>query len=265
MSQVHTPGTEAWLQARDRERARRCAAAYRRRYPPSKPSARQRFLTSAALGLLSMGMLALPVPHQAQPPPRPHASQLGLAATVSRLNGLALFEAQRQRDAALAQDQDLTTQLTAATAARDDLKTQVEQLKQQVASLQVLTRGLGSRGVITSSSNLTGAAGNHFAFGYCTWYVANEWQWLYGRWIPWLGNAIEWWANARSLGYAEGPTPRIGAIMVSRDSWWGHVALVTSVFADGSWLVNEMNWNAWDAVDSRHVYPGGTLVGFIYL
>ena len=37
-------------------------------------------------------------------------------------------------------------------------------------------------------------AGNHFTFGYCTWYVATR------RNIPWFGNAIEWWPNARAYG-----------------------------------------------------------------
>jgi surface antigen len=100
---------------------------------------------------------------------------------------------------------------------------------------------------------------NHFAFGYCTWYVATK------RNIPWRGNAIDWWANAHAAGYAEGQAPVVGAIMVTRESVWGHVAYVESVNPDGSWTVSEMNYRAWDLVDKRIVRPGRTpVVGFIY-
>jgi hypothetical protein len=101
--------------------------------------------------------------------------------------------------------------------------------------------------------------GNHFAYGYCTWYVANR------RNVPWLGNAIEWWANARPYGYAEGQTPVVGAIMVTRESGWGHVAYVESVNGDGSWTVSEMNFAGWNVVSRRTIRPGQVpLMGFIY-
>jgi surface antigen len=100
---------------------------------------------------------------------------------------------------------------------------------------------------------------NHFAFGYCTWYVATK------RNVPWYGNAIDWWPNARSYGYSEGQKPVRGAIMVTSESHWGHVAYVESVNRDGSWTVSEMNYKAWNVVDIRTVRSGRTpLVGFIY-
>jgi surface antigen len=103
------------------------------------------------------------------------------------------------------------------------------------------------------------APGNHFTFGYCTWYVANK------RPIPWFGNAIDWWPNAAALGYAEGQQPRVGAVMVTRESGYDHVAYVESVNADGSWVVSEMAFYAWDVVDFRTIRPGQVpLVGFIY-
>jgi surface antigen len=100
---------------------------------------------------------------------------------------------------------------------------------------------------------------NHFAFGYCTWYVATK------RNVPWFGNAIDWWPNARSYGYAEGQMPVVGAIMVTRESSWGHVAYVESVNGDGSWTVSEMNYRAWNVVSRRTLKPGqAPIVGFIY-
>jgi surface antigen len=100
---------------------------------------------------------------------------------------------------------------------------------------------------------------NHFAYGYCTWYVANR------RNVPWFGNAIQWWANARPFGYAEGQTPVVGAIMVTRESGYGHVAYVESVNGDGSWTVSEMNFVRWNVISRRTIRPGQVpLSGFIY-
>ena len=101
---------------------------------------------------------------------------------------------------------------------------------------------------------------NHFPAGYCTWYVASR------RSIPWYGNAIDWWDNARPYGYSEGQQPQVGAIMVTRESVaYGHVAYVESVNRDGSWTVSEMNFTGWNVKSGRTLHPGQVpLVGFIY-
>jgi surface antigen len=108
--------------------------------------------------------------------------------------------------------------------------------------------------------------GNGFSYGYCTWWVAHK------RPIPWRGNAYQWWWNARAFGFAEGPTPRAGAIMVvgiSGTSPQGHVAYVESVNPNGSFLVSEMNWwgvpaGGWNRVDYRTVTSMQGVLGFIY-
>jgi surface antigen len=103
------------------------------------------------------------------------------------------------------------------------------------------------------------AAGNHFAFGNCTYYVYNR------RTVPWQGDAWAWYGNAQAKGFATGRSPRPGAIMVSWESGYGHVALVESVGVDGSWIVSEMNYVAFNTVDRRLIRPGGVpLIGFIY-
>jgi surface antigen len=107
---------------------------------------------------------------------------------------------------------------------------------------------------------------NGFIYGYCTWWVAQK------RYIPWRGNAVEWWWNARPFGFAEGPTPRAGAVMVmgvSGTSPQGHVAYVESVRPDGSFVVSEMNWwgvsgGGWNRVDYRTVTSMRGVLGFIY-
>jgi surface antigen len=128
-----------------------------------------------------------------------------------------------------------------------------EQLRAQAAQVAAQARAS------ISTSSTSSGSGNHFAFGYCTWYVASR------RYIPWFGNAIEWWPNARAYGYAEGQTPRVGAVMVTRESYWGHVAYVEAVNGDGSWTVSEMNFVGWDVIDRRTIFPGQVpVVGFIY-
>ena len=100
-----------------------------------------------------------------------------------------------------------------------------------------------------------------FPVGWCTWYVATK------RNVTWRGDAGYWYANASAQGYPVGPTPKVGAIMVTWESWAGHVAYVEAVNPDGSWVVSEMNWLAFDVIDQRTIKPGqlgGKLVGFIY-
>jgi surface antigen len=112
---------------------------------------------------------------------------------------------------------------------------------------------------------VSGAA-NGFAYGYCTWWVAHK------RYVPWRGNAYQWWWNARAFGFAEGATPRPGAIMVmgiSGTSPQGHVAYVESVNPNGSFLVSEMNWwgvpgGGWNRVDYRTISSTAGVLGFIY-
>jgi surface antigen len=118
----------------------------------------------------------------------------------------------------------------------------------------------------TSTLGTVAGASGRFFYGYCTWWVASK------RPIPWLGNAWQWWWNAPAYGFAEGSTPRVGAIMamgIGRSSPQGHVAYVESVDADGTFTVSEMNWwgvpgGGWGRVDVRHVTSMAGILGFIY-
>jgi len=102
---------------------------------------------------------------------------------------------------------------------------------------------------------------NKFPVGWCTYYVATK------RNITWSGDAGYWYANASAQGVPVGPTPKVGSIMVTWESWAGHVAYVEAVNPDGSWVVSEMNWVAFNVIDERTIKPGqlgSRLVGFIY-
>jgi len=103
-----------------------------------------------------------------------------------------------------------------------------------------------------------GGVGLRFPWGYCTWYVSTR------RHIPWSGDARSWYGAAIAMGYNVGSTPRPGAIMVSKESYLGHVAYVESV--DGStFTISEMNFRGYGVVDQRRIRLGGiALYGFIY-
>lgn len=92
-----------------------------------------------------------------------------------------------------------------------------------------------------------GSFPNNFPYGWCTWYVASR------RYIPWNGNAGDWYWNAQAMGYATGSVPAVGAVLVTNESWWGHVAIVEAVYGS-TILISEMNGVAgWGVVGSRVV------------
>jgi surface antigen len=103
-----------------------------------------------------------------------------------------------------------------------------------------------------------GGSGHRFPYGYCTWYVAQK------RYVPWGGNASAWLTNAKASGKATGRTPRPGAIMVSAESRWGHVALVESV-SGSSFTISEMNYAGFGKKSTRTLSANsGVVRGFIY-
>jgi surface antigen len=116
---------------------------------------------------------------------------------------------------------------------------------------------------VTLGAPVGSYAATGFPWGWCTWYVATR------RPVPWRGNAIEWYGNARAMGFPVGSQPQAGAIMVTTESpiGLGHVAYVEQVYGDGSWLVSEMHYVAFGVTSQRVIRPGqmgGSLIGFIY-
>ena len=113
---------------------------------------------------------------------------------------------------------------------------------------------------ISGWKKLEGKAGtgHRFPYGYCTWYVAQK------RYVPWGGNAGTWLYHAKVRGYKTGKTPRKGAIMVSSESWWGHVAIVEKV-GKGTITVSEMNYKGWAKVSRRTISTKSRFIkGYIY-
>jgi surface antigen len=168
------------------------------------------------------------------------------------------------------QDQQTRDQVSGRLAQVQVARDQAAQVAARTLSLRNATQDAGlaaranavnAQAAATQIVRFTGSGPypNHFTFGYCTYYVATK------RYVPWFGDAINWWANARASGYPEGQTPQVGAILVTAESGFGHVAYVESVNGR-QFTISEMNYTAWDVVDRRTITLGGPvpIVGFIY-
>ncbi|MFA7243864.1 MAG: CHAP domain-containing protein [Patescibacteria group bacterium] len=135
-----------------------------------------------------------------------------------------------------------------------------QQAKLAVASRSTVNRSSSSsRSKTTSISHPAGSRNNGYPYGYCTYYVATR------RSMPTsMGNAKNWLSSARSRGMSTGSTPAVGAIVVTSESWWGHVAYVESVNGN-SLTISEMNYAGWGVVSRRTISAGeGAIRGFIY-
>jgi len=156
-----------------------------------------------------------------------------------------------QRDAALQQAADKD----AALAEKDK---RIKDLEQQVALKAYMLTARPSPGYATPMGAhwvYCGGPVSGFPCGYCTWWVATQ------RAVTWSGNAIDWWWNANR---PKGQVPQVGAIMVTRESWFGHVAYVVAVNGS-SWTVSEENFVGWGIVSYRTLSPGqAPVVGYIY-
>ena len=94
--------------------------------------------------------------------------------------------------------------------------------------------------------------GNPYSYGWCTWYA---WQWRHDNLgddytLPSssAGNATSWDNNLAAYYYVD-YTPAYGDVFVQdyssgRYAAYGHVGIVTSVNADGSITISEMNGTA---------------------
>ncbi len=106
------------------------------------------------------------------------------------------------------------------------------------------------------------AACDSYVFGQCTWGCCE----LTG-WIPeGLGDAGDWANNAVGRGLDVTNVPTVGSVVSygrgDGYSLFGHCGLVEDVYTDGTFLVKEMNYVAWDQYDER-VSTTYDVAGFI--
>jgi len=113
-----------------------------------------------------------------------------------------------------------------------------------------------SRGPSVIDKNPKG--GHSFPYGYCTWYVASK------KYVPWGGNAGTWLYNARAYGAKTGKKPKKGAILVTNESWYGHVAIVEKI-KGSSITISEMNYKGFGKISSRTLSTKSSVIkGYIY-
>ncbi len=153
-------------------------------------------------------------------------------------------------------------------------KEQEEQERQNQLALAAASRSVYTRDTATTTSSYSSSAdyqgtnttsvntsgSNGYPYGWCTYYAASR------KSVPssW-GNAGEWLSSAQSDGYSTGSSPSAGSIVVTGESWYGHVAYVESVNGDGSITVSEMNYNGWGVTSSRTISAGSPIIkGYIY-
>lgn len=105
--------------------------------------------------------------------------------------------------------------------------------------------------------------GKGFAWGNCTYYVANN------KNVTWRGNANQWLRNAAAAGVPTGKTPAVGAIVSlsgrGYNSYYGHVGIVAGV-EGGDIIVKDMNYRRLNEVTIRRISKtDATIKGYIYV
>lgn len=117
----------------------------------------------------------------------------------------------------------------------------------------------------TSNKPATSTGGiNPYPWGQCTWYARARG----GSKLNGLGMARDWAWKARAKGLSVGTTPRAGSTAVflpgvQSASSMGHLAYVEKVYANGTFLVSDMNWSGVGVI-TTHVMRSGAGVYFIY-
>ncbi|WP_366515894.1 CHAP domain-containing protein [uncultured Bifidobacterium sp.] len=95
-------------------------------------------------------------------------------------------------------------------------------------------------------NHATGDSGNAYEFSQCTWWAYTRRHQLGLPVGSHLGNGRDWAASAKALGYWVDDTPRnVGDVIVFQagqegsDAFYGHVAIVEKINADGSIVTSE--------------------------
>lgn len=128
------------------------------------------------------------------------------------------------------------------------------------APVPVVRATVGASGGSSSRfGNVFASAGNRYAPGNCTWY-AYERRVQLGRPVgSFWGNANTWASSARAAGYLVNRTPAAGAILVDMAGYFGHVAVVERVLANGDVVITEMNnlaYGGFNRVNDRTISAG---------
>lgn len=117
--------------------------------------------------------------------------------------------------------------------------------------------GSGSSSASGGQGTHNGDVGNRYYAGQCTWYAYNRRAQMGIGTPSLLGNGGEWYLTAPAFGLRVDHTPQVGAALSflpgqdGADGVFGHVAVVEAVYADGTFLISEMNWGGLYLTHSR--------------
>lgn len=128
-------------------------------------------------------------------------------------------------------------------------------------------------GLPTAPPSVGGGGGglNRFFYGQCTYWANMRYHALTGIWVPWLGNANQWYYGGRSYGWVVSGTPNpsgpsiiVLQAGVQGAGWYGHVAIVEHINPDGSVLTSNYNWLGNWAVETYVTFRPGPGVSFVW-
>jgi hypothetical protein len=147
-------------------------------------------------------------------------------------------------------------------------------IAQQAATATAVTQDGYDPGGGTSFAGLPtappgGGGLNRFFYGQCTYWANMRYHELTGYWVPWLGNAWQWVAGAEGYGWVVSSTPQLHSIIVLQPGvegagWYGHVAIVEQINADGSVLTSNFNWGGAWAQETFVTFRPGPGVNFVW-
>lgn len=112
------------------------------------------------------------------------------------------------------------------------------------------TDGYNPADVYVGPISASGSTLNRFFYGQCTYWADLRYHELTGIWIPWLGNAYEWYQQAINYGWhtSSYPNPNGPSIIVLGPyvqddlSPYGHVGIVEKINGDGTVTTSNMHW-----------------------
>ncbi len=124
-------------------------------------------------------------------------------------------------------------------------------------------------GVPSAPTGSTSGGLARFFYGQCTYWANMRYHNLTGVWVTWLGNANQWASGAANSGWVVSGTPKVYSIIVLQAwvqgaGYYGHVAVVEKINADGSVLTSNWNWAGNWARETFVTFRPGPGVSFIW-
>ncbi|MFT8704411.1 CHAP domain-containing protein [Bifidobacterium aquikefiricola] len=180
-----------------------------------------------------------------------HASQTSSSQTIAgSAKGTSQEDVSRSESRAALNKEAVSTNGGAGSWSMSDDTVDVSQLSRSKAQNSTVANLMDADASAVpagfNADHATGDSGNAYEFSQCTWWAYTRRHQLGLPVGSHFGNAYQWAASARALGYWVDNTPRhVGDIIVfgqgqeDSSSAYGHVAIVEKINADGSIVTSE--------------------------